>query len=209
MLEYAALRAQYDPKIELYAVAVSTDHGGSALSVRDAGIHHYEECSQTVSPIRADAPTPPLDASRMHRMETLDPAEYAQVVNMGRPERSMMWPLTEAMVGSVLVRASSLPGLSVPAVIRDVASALSDDKPISEQQWAELDAGRLHVTLDSASARPGRLPESEGASPYARAYYSLARVAELLQMWRGAEPEYVEIAYIARQISKEAELSSG
>jgi hypothetical protein len=135
-----------------------------------------------VSPIKADAPPPPLDESRMHRLETVDRAEYARLTSMSRPERSMLWPPSESVVGSVLVRASSLLGLSVPPVIGQVAAALGNGEPVSEEQWDELEAAGRNATFASASQRPGRLPDSEGASPYARTYYSLARAAELLGM---------------------------
>jgi hypothetical protein len=41
-----------------------------------------------------------------------------------------------------------------------------------------LELARLNATLDSASQRAGRLLESEGPSPYSRAYHNLARVSE-------------------------------
>ncbi|MDT5057012.1 MAG: hypothetical protein QOF66_5378, partial [Mycobacterium sp.] len=40
MLAYGATCTELDPNIELYAVAVSTDHGGSVLPARDAGVPH-------------------------------------------------------------------------------------------------------------------------------------------------------------------------
>jgi hypothetical protein len=208
MLAYAAVCAENNPNVELYALAVSTDHGGSVIPARDARVRHYEDCSLMVSPIKADAPPPPLDKSRMHRLQTVDRAEYVRLTSMSRPERSMLWPLSKLVVGSVLVRASGLLGLSVPPVIRQVAAALGHGEPVSDKQWDELELARQNATFDSASQRPGRSPETEGASPYARAYYSLARAAELLSMWRGDEhsPQCLEIAYVARQISMEAEL---
>ncbi|ORA29863.1 hypothetical protein BST20_27820 [Mycobacterium branderi] len=205
MLAYAELCAESNPNIELYALAVSTDHGGSAIPAREAGIRHYEDCSLAVSPIDADSSPPSLDESRMHRLETLDRAEYVRLTSVSRPDRSMVWPLTESVVRSVLVRASGLLGLSVPPVIRQVATALSESQPITDEQWDELEVAGRDATFDSASQRPGRV-NNDMASPYARAYYSLARAAELLLMWRGSEPEYAEIAYVARQISVEAQL---
>jgi hypothetical protein len=50
------------------------------------------------------------------------------------------------------------------------------------------------------------LLDSAGASPYARAYHNLARLAELLALWRGTEPQHAEIAYTAAQITNEAQL---
>jgi hypothetical protein len=231
MLAYAALCAEQDPNVELYALSVSTDHGGSARPARDAGVPNYEDCSLMLSPIKADAPPPPLDESSLHRLETLDRAEYARLTGLGgqaRPDRLEAWATTERSVRSVLSRASSLLGLSVSPVIRYVFQSLSDreeftaptlhhvgglrarrgsDVPeVSDEQWSELELARLNAVLDSASQRPGRMPGNEGPSPYARAYHNLARAAELLGMWRGAEPEYAEIVYLAAQISKEAQL---
>lgn len=85
----------------------------------------------------------------------------------------MVWPLTESVVRSVLVRASGLLGLSVPPVIRQVATALSESQPITDEQWDELEVAGRDATFDSASQRPGRV-NNDMASPYARAYYSLA-----------------------------------
>ena len=208
MLAYAALIAEHDPNIELYAVAVSTDHGGSALPARDAGVRHYEDCSLMLSPIKPDAPAPPLDETRMHRLETLDRTEYARLTGMAGPgpQRSEALATTETAVRTVLSRASSLLGFSVPPVIRQIASALGNGEPVTDEQWNDLELTRLNATLDSASQRPGRMLDSEGASPYARAYHNLARAAELLAMWRGGEPPFAEIAYTAAQITTEAQL---
>ncbi len=45
-----------------------------------------------------------------------------------------------------------------------------------------------------------------GPSAYARCFHNVARAAELLSWWRSTTPDYVEIAYTARHIAKEAEL---
>ena len=205
MLAYAALCGEHDPNVELYALAVSTDHGGSARPARDAGVRHFEDCSLMMSPIKPDAPPPPLDESRMHRLETLDRGEYVRLTG-GGAERSQAWAATHTAVRTALARASSLLGLSVPPVIRHVASALDEGEAVAEELWAELEVARLNATLDSASQRPGRSSAGDGASPYARAYHNLARAAELLTWWRGDLPEYPEIAYTARQITREREL---
>lgn len=209
MLAFAASCAEYDPNIELHAIAVSTDHGGSAACARDAGIRHYEDCSLLTSPIKPDAPAPTLDETRMHRLETIDRAAYAELTGMtghGKPGRSEAWTMTESAVRTVLSRASALMGFSMPPVIRQVASALGNGQGVSEEDWNALELARLNATLDSASQRPGHLMASDGPTPYARAFHNLARTAELLQLWRTNEPQHAEIAYLAQQIATEAHL---
>ena len=204
MLAYAAACTELDPNIELYAVAVSTDHGGSAVPARDTGVPHYEDCSLLVSPIKADAPAPALDATRMHRLEALDRAEYARLTRT--PNRSESWSTTEAAVRVALSRASTLLGFSIPPVVRQITQVLEKGESVAEERWAELEMARVNAILDSASQRPGRMLGSDGASPYARAYHNLARLAELLALWRGNDPQHAEIAYTARQIMTEARL---
>ena len=60
--------------------------------------------------------------------------------------------------------------------------------------------------LDSAGQRPGRVAGDVGPTAYARCFHNVARAAELLSWWRSTTPDYVEIAYTARHIAKEAEL---
>jgi hypothetical protein len=204
MLAYGATCTELDPNIELYAVAVSTDHGGSVLPARDAGVPHYEDCSLLVSPISADAAAPNLDANRMHRLEALDRAEYARLTRT--PDRSESWTTTETAVRVALSRASALLGFSVPPTIRQIAGVLGNGETVTDDQWNDLELVRVNAILDSASQRPGRMLESDGASPYARAYHNLARLAELLALWRGNDPQYAEIAYTAAQITTEARL---
>jgi hypothetical protein len=182
MLAYAATCTELDPNIELYAVAVSTDHGGSALPARDAGVPHYEDCSLLVSPIKADASAPNLDANRMHRLEALDRAEYARLTRT--PDRSESWTTTETAVRVALSRASALLGFSVPPAIRQISQVLGKGEAVTDEQWSDLEMVRVNAILDSASQRPGRMLDSVGASPYARAYHNLARLAELLALWR-------------------------
>jgi hypothetical protein len=204
MLAYAASCTELDPNLELYAVAVSTDHGGSVVPARDAGVPHYEDCSLLVSPIKADASAPTLDATRMHRLEALDRAEYARLTHT--PDRSESWSTTEVAVRTALSRASSLLGFSIPPVIRQITQVLENGESVADDKWVELEMVRVNAILDSASQRPGRMLTSEGASPYARAYHNLARLTELLALWRGNDPQHAEIAYTAAQITTEARL---
>jgi hypothetical protein len=204
MLSYAALCTENNPNIELHAVAVSTDHGGSAIPARDAGVPHFEDCSLLVSPIKPEAPAPALDDTRMHRLEALDRAEYARLTRT--PDRSESWSTTEAAVRVALSRMSTLLGFAVPPTIRQIAHVLGKGEAITEEQWNELEMVRVNAILDSSSQRPGRMLDSEGASPYARAYHNLARLTELLAPWRGSDPQHAEIAYTAAQITTEARL---
>jgi hypothetical protein len=145
----------------------------------------------------------------MHRLETIDRAAYAELTGMtghGKPNRSEAWTITENAVRTVLSRASTLLGFSVPPVIRQVASALGNGQPVTEDTWNELEMARLNATLDSASQRPGHLMASDGPTPYARTFHNLARTTELLTLWRANEPQHAEIAYLATHIATEAQL---
>lgn len=105
-----------------------------------------------------------------------------------------------------LSRASSLLGFSVLPIIRQIAQVLGNGETVADEQWNELEMVRVNAVLDSASQRPGRMLDSDGASPSARAYHNLARLAELLALSRGNDPQHAEIAYTAAQITTEARL---
>jgi hypothetical protein len=212
VVAYAALRGELDPNIELWAVAVSTDNGGSALPAQRAAVQHYEQCSLMTSSIPDNAPAAALDETRMHRLETVDGSNYNRLTNPNTPvsqHLSYAHEATETAVRTALARASGLLGLSVPAVIRHVVSALADGEPVTDEQWNELETVKLTLCLDSAAQRPGRLADSDGPSDYARAYHNLARAAETLLMWRGVEPACAEIAYVAWHIAREGQLWPG
>jgi hypothetical protein len=98
-------------------------------------------------------------------------------------------------------------GLEVPPVIRHLLSALDRGEPVSDEQWDDLEFARFNATLDSASQRAGRRAD-DVMTPHARACHNLARVAELLRMWRNS-PNYCDIAYEAGQIAIEARLWPG
>lgn len=208
MVAYTALRTQLDPNIELYALAVSTDNGGSALPARRIGVRHYEDCSLMLSPIPPDAPPPPLDETRMHRLETIDRGKYLHLTDPNIPATQhlpMLWQGTDSAVRIALARASTLLGLSVPPVLRHVLATLAGES-VTDEQWTELEMVKLNAVMDSAGQRPGMLADSGGASPYARSYHNLARAAELLLLWRSDEPPCPEIAYVAWQIINESQL---
>jgi hypothetical protein len=208
MLAYAELLAD-NPNIRLYALAVSNSQGGSSLSARDAGVPHFEDCSLLTSPIPRDAAASELDESHMHRLESFDAALYNRLTDVGGatpPDRSQTWKATVAAVVKVLHRAAELRDLPVPPVIREILQALTAGVGVPEDRWAALEMEHLSAAANSASHRPGRMLDSEGASPYARAHHNLARVTELLSMWRDTTPKYPEIEYVIRQIDLEAEL---
>lgn len=206
MLAYGQLCMASNPNVELWALAVSTDYGGTAAPARDAGLLQVENCALATSPIKAEAPPPSLDETRMHRLETIDRPEYARLTTGGVVDRSQLWTLTVAAVRTALARASELLGFQVPPVIRQVATAVENGEAVSDELWNELDLAMRAAILDSAGQRPGRVIGDVGPSTYARCFHNVARAAELLSWWRSTTPEYVEIAYTARHIAKEAEL---
>lgn len=209
MLAYANLLTDHNPNIELYALATSTDHGGSALPARAAGVPHYEDCSLARSPIPADANPAALDDGHAHRLETLDRGMYARLTGVtgSAPDRSEAWTATVAGVRTALDRAASIKEVVVPPEIRAVLEVLSRGEAVAAEQWQALEFAGLSSVLQSASQRPGHGPESGEASPFSRAYHNLARASELLMMWnRSNDLPYTEIAYTAAHIVSEAQL---
>jgi hypothetical protein len=106
----------------------------------------------------------------------------------------------------VLDRAGALQDLAVPPVIRGVLQGLVAGEGVPEDRWSALEMEHLLAAANAASHRPGRMLDSEGASPYARAHHNLARVTSLLSLWRDTTPKYPEIEYEIRQIDLEGEL---
>lgn len=209
MLAYAELLADHNPNIRLHALAVSNSQGGSSLPARDAGVTYFEDCSLLTSPIPRDAAASELDEAHVHRLETFEAASYARLTDVGGatpPDRSQTWKATVAAVVKALDRAAAVRDLAVPPVIRETLRALRGGVGVSEDRWAALEMEHLTAAANSASHRPGRMLDSAGASPYARAHHNVARVTELLAMWRDTTPKYPEIEYVIRQIDLEAEL---
>ena len=209
MLAYAELLADHNPNIKLYALAVSNSQGGSSLPARDAGVTHFEDCSLLTSPIPRDDPASELDETHVHRLETFDAGLYARLTDVGGatpPDRSQTWKATVAAIVKVLDRAAALRDLAVPPVIREILQDLTAGVTVREDRWTALEMEHLTAAANSASHRPGRMLNLDGASPYARAHHNLARVAELLAMWRDKTPKYPEIEYVIKQIELEAEL---
>ena len=209
MLAYAELLADHNPNIKLHALAVSNSQGGSSLPARDAGVAQYEDCSLLTSPIPREAAASELDDTHVHRLETFDAGLYDRLTDVGGatpPDRSQTWKATVAAVVKVLDRAAALRDLAVPPVIREILQGLTAGVAVSEDRWTALEMEHLTAAANSASHRPGRMLESTSASPYARAHHNLARVTELLAMWRDKTPKYPEIEYVIKQIELEAEL---
>jgi hypothetical protein len=99
-----------NPNVELWALAVSTDHGGSSVPARGVA-PHFEDCARALSPISEAAPTSVLDDGHLHRLETLDRALYARLTGFGDgppPDRSEGWRTTVASAQRVLGRVGSI-----------------------------------------------------------------------------------------------------
>jgi hypothetical protein len=204
MLAYAELVAEHDPTIELWALAVSTDHGGSAVPARRAGIAHYDDCARALSPIPESAAASALDDGHAHRLETLDRVLYARLTGFGDgplPDQSEAWRTTVAAVNTVLGRAAQIRDLAVPPVIREVVDVLGKGVTVLAQRWQALEAAHVDALMNSAGLRPGRMLNDTAASPHVLAHHDLARLTELLLLWRMDSTKYPEIAYLAGQIS--------
>lgn len=202
MLAYAQLAAEHREDVELWALAVSTDDGGSSMPARSM-IEHYEDCSRSLTPIPDDAPTSQLDDTHAHRLETLDRALYSRLTGFGDgplPDRSEAWRTTVAAAQRALGRAGSIPDLAVAPAIREVLDLLGQGLPVPASRWQELEAAHIGVLMSGAGLRPGRVGSDAGAAVHVLAYHDLARLIELLLLWRLDSIAYPEIAYLASQI---------
>ena len=202
MLAYAQLLAEQQ-NVELWALAVSTDDGGSSTPARSV-IEHYEECARSSSPMSDGAPTSQLDDTHVHRLETLDRALYARLTGFGDgplPDRSEAWRTTVSASQMALGRAGSIPDFVVAPVIREVLGLLGQGVPVPADRWQELEAAHIGVLMSGAGLRPGRMGHDSVASAHMLANHDLARLIELLLLWRLDSVAYPEIAYLAGQIS--------
>jgi hypothetical protein len=206
MLSYSQFVAARREDVELWAVAVSTDQGGSSVPVRGV-VPHFEECARVLSPLADTAPTSPLDDAHVHRLATLDPGGYARLTGFGEgplPDQSEAWRTTVAAAHLVLGRASAIRDLAVPPVIREVLDVLGKGLPVPNELWQTLEAAHITALTTSAGLRPGLMLNDAAAGADMRAYHDLARLTELLLLWRldehDADIKYPEIAYLARQI---------
>jgi hypothetical protein len=194
--------------VELYALAVSTDQGGSSVPARKAGVPHVDDCSRASLPTDPVSPRP-LDGAHMHRLETVDRALYARLIGVGdgrRPDQSEAWRTTTAAAQAALSRAGAIPDLAVPSVIREVLDLVRRGLKVSAEVWDGLSAAYIVAVTTAAGLRPGRMGVDEVASPHALAQHDLAHLMELLLLWRSDSPgrrdiPYADIAYLARQIN--------
>ncbi len=208
MVAYAAHRAVLDPNFDLYALAATTDPGGSSvLPARRAGVPHYQDCDSTQSQFPADEPTPELDATRLHRLAVTDAAAYADVRDRNLDNQRKAWDATAAAVGMAMAGAEPL-FIEVAPVIREVFGALAAGTTIGDSQWAALDS--LQRVRKSLWMRPGYIEmepsTADAVTALYRAHHNIDRAVEALALWRSETPDYADIVYAAQQVSKEAQL---
>jgi hypothetical protein len=202
MLAYAQLATEHREDIELHALAVSTDDGGSSMPAR-AMLRHFEDCSRSTSPIPDYAATSQLDDTHVHRLETLDRALYARLTGFGEgplPDRSEAWRTTVSAGQIALGRAGAIPDLAVSPAIREVLEQLRLGHPVPPGRWQELEAAHIGVLMSGAGLRQGRMAVDSSTVGHMLAYHDLARLLELLLLWRLDSVAYPEIAYLAGQI---------
>jgi hypothetical protein len=206
MLAYAELAAAAK-NAELWALAVSTEHGGSSVPARNAGVPHFEDCPAKSSPIPASADSMALDDTRMHRLETLNPGLYARLTGFGEgrlPDQSEAWRTTLGAADVALGRASALRDVPVPPVFREILGQLQSGLRVPAERWEALDGEKVMLAGTGSGLRPGLMVNDGAASARVRAYHDLTRLAELLLLWNldGADRKikYPEIAYLAEQI---------
>jgi hypothetical protein len=206
MVAYAAERAVLDPNFDLYALAATTDPGGSSvLPARRAGVPHYQDCSSTQSPLQPDDPMPELDERRRHRLAVVDPAAYD--ASTGANAERTAWDATATAVGMAMAGAEPML-VEVPPVIRQVFGALAAGTPITDAQWTALH--KLQRDRRSLWMRPGYIdlePSTASAiTALYRAHHNIDRAVEALALWHAETPDYADIIYAAQQVTKEAQL---
>lgn len=202
MLAYAELAADRREDIDLWALAVSTDCGGSSMPARSV-IQHFEDCSRPLSPIAEHTPASQLDDTHAHRLETMDRALFSRLTGFGDgpvPDRSEAWRTTAAAAQLALARAGGIPDLAVPPTIRGVVDLLSQGQPVPSGRWQDLEASHGVVVTTGAGLRTGGMGVDTAVRAHVLAYHDLARLVELLLLWRHDSLDYPEIAYLAGQI---------
>jgi len=205
IIAYAKVCAEVDPSVELWALAVSTGIGGSVVPARAAGVPHVDEVTRSDSTRLADtASSSPLDGSHMHRLETVDPAEYAQLMGVGegpRTGQSKAWSETQAAVRTVFERAGLVRELAVPPVIREIMSALKDGMKPRPEYWETLREAVFEVAQMGNGLRPGFGADDAPATAFVRASHDLTRLCELLLLWERGDVNLTELAYLAKSIN--------
>ena len=212
MVAYAQSVTALDPNIELWAVAVSTGFGGSAQPARAAGVPHYADCPMptTDTPLGEGVVQPPLDETRLHRLQALNPAAYAQLNTATPVDVRESLAITRQSAHVTFAQAGELLTLPIPPLLREVATHLDCGTAITESQWDELASAVLPMAItDSSGQRPGRIGTDTETSSYARVQHNLARLAELLLLWRRGAPDQREVVYLAHHIAAERQLWAG
>jgi len=205
LIAYAKMCAETDPSVELWALAVSTGIGGSVVPARAAGVPHFDEVTRFDSSPSADAaPSAPLDGLHMHRLETVDPAAYAQLMGVGdgpRLGKSKAWIETEAAVRLVLERAGMVRELAVPPAIRDIMGALKDGMKPRAEYWDTLRDAMFQIAAMGGGLRPGFGADDAPATAFVRASHDLTRLCELLLLWEHGDVKFPELAYLVKAIN--------
>lgn len=211
MVAYAAEFSVLDPNIELYALAATTDPGGSSvLPARRAGVPHYQDCDSTRSPIEPGSQAPELDDTRLHRLAVISATTYADLTDPKTPlseQRSTAWAATASAVATALADAEPL-HVEVKPVIRETLGALAIGTPVTDEQWEALAEVRLFGK--SLFMRPGFIDVEPSGDPNStalyRAHHNLDRAVEALSLWRGDNIDYADIVYATEQVTKEEQL---
>lgn len=212
MVAYGNSVTALDPNIELWAVAVSTGFGGSAQPARAAGVPHYADCSMhtTDTPLGGGVVQPPLDETRLHRLQALNPAAYAQLNTATPVDVRESLAITRQTAHVTFTQAGELLTLPIPPLLREIATHLDRGTAITESQWDELASAVLPMAItDSSGQRPGRIGTDTEASSYARVQHNVARLAELLLLWRRGAPDHREVVYLAHHVAAERQLWVG
>lgn len=212
MVAYGKSLTALNPNIELWAVAVSTGFGGSAQPARAAGVPHYADCQMhtTDTPLGGGVMQPSLDETRLHRLQALNPSAYAQLNTATPVDVRKSLAITRQTANVTFTQASELLSLPIPPLLREIATHLDRGTAITEAQWDELASAVLPMAItDSSGQRPGRIGTDTEASSYARVQHNLARLAELLLLWRHGAPDHREVVYLAHHIAAERQLWVG
>lgn len=212
MVAYGKSVTALDPNIELWAVAVSTGFGGSAQPARAAGVPHYADCPMptTDTPLGGGVVQPPLDETRLHRLQALNPAAYAQLNTATPVDVRESLAITRQTAHVTFTQAGELLTLPIPPLLREIATHLDRGTAVTEAQWDELASAVLPMAItDSSGQRPGRIGTDTEASSYARVQHNVARLAELLLLWRRGAPNHREVVYLAHHIAAERQLWVG
>jgi hypothetical protein len=203
MLAYATFVSNFNPNVGLWALAVSTGFGGSAMPARAAGVVHFDEVSR--SDLKPDSSPSPLDDAHEHRLEALDRTQYVRTAGfsgMPKPSVSDAWRTTQTTVQVVLERLGMVRDFEAPPVIREVMDALHEGVPVRENCWEQLQTVLRDAAVNGSGLRPGWLPDDGPASAHVRAYHDLSRLAELLLLWSNATMAHAELSYLALVISR-------